>query len=108
MTLTAPPHDITWSVEDAYRFCERLARSHYENFTVGSRLLPKGLRPHVYAIYAYCRTVDDLGDEFTASDPCFPRSSKAIPRMRTPAAWLFSTGGSPSWIPAIPAPPTTR
>ena len=72
MTLTAPPHDITWSVEDAYRFCERLARSHYENFTVGSRLLPKGLRPHVYAIYAYCRTVDDLGDEFTASDPLLP------------------------------------
>ncbi len=72
MTSTAPTHDITWSVEEAYRFCERLARAHYENFTVGSRLLPTGLRPHVYAIYAYCRTVDDLGDEFTASDPLLP------------------------------------
>lgn len=48
---------------DAYRYCEGLAKSHYENFTVGSLLIPKKLRRHVYAIYAYCRWVDDIGDE---------------------------------------------
>lgn len=48
---------------DAYAYCRRLARSHYENFTVGSLLLPRAMRPHIYALYAYCRTVDDLGDE---------------------------------------------
>ena len=53
----------TESVEAGYRYCARLARSHYENFTVGSRLMPRDMLPHVYAIYAYCRTVDDLGDE---------------------------------------------
>ncbi|MCI0342848.1 MAG: squalene synthase HpnC [Planctomycetales bacterium] len=42
---------------------EGLARDHYENFTVVSWLLPRGLRPHFHALYAYCRTVDDLGDE---------------------------------------------
>ena len=40
-----------------------LARSHYENFTVMSRLLPRRLRQDVANLYAYCRTVDDLGDE---------------------------------------------
>jgi squalene synthase HpnC len=47
----------------AFRYCEELARSHYENFSVGSRLLPRPLRRHVYSIYSYCRWVDDLGDE---------------------------------------------
>ena len=71
-TAEAPEFfDITnaapWNREDAYRYCERLARTHYENFTVGSRLLPQDKLRHVYAIYAYCRTVDDLGDEAVAA-----------------------------------------
>jgi squalene synthase HpnC len=40
-----------------------LAESHYENFHVASWFLPKKLRPHFHAIYAYCRVSDDLGDE---------------------------------------------
>ena len=51
-------------VAEAYDRCERLAKTHYENFTVGSRLLPSDKRRHFYAIYAFCRFVDDLGDEF--------------------------------------------
>lgn len=45
------------------RLCERLARSHYENFPVGSVFLPAEMRRDVYNIYAYCRICDDLGDE---------------------------------------------
>ena len=52
-----------WSVEQSYEYCQDLAKTHYENFTVGSWFLPKEKRPHVYAIYAFCRFVDDLGDE---------------------------------------------
>lgn len=55
------------SIDDAYRFCEKLAKSHYENFPVGSLLIPKKYRRHFYAIYAYCRISDDLGDEYPAS-----------------------------------------
>ena len=51
------------SLEAAYAYCKKLAVSHYENFTVGSYLLPKDKRPHVYALYAFCRWADDLGDE---------------------------------------------
>ena len=52
-----------YSLTEAYAYCQRLTTGHYENFTVASWLLPRLLRPHVYAVYAYCRGVDDLGDE---------------------------------------------
>lgn len=48
---------------EAFIYCQRLALSHYENFTVASWLLPRTLRRHLYAVYAFCRYVDDLGDE---------------------------------------------
>jgi hydroxysqualene synthase len=52
-----------WSVEEAFEYCERLARAHYENFPVGSALVPKRLRKHFYSIYAFARTADDFADE---------------------------------------------
>ena len=52
-----------YTLGEAYSYCERLARTHYENFTVGSLFIPRAKRLHLYAIYAYCRWVDDLGDE---------------------------------------------
>ena len=55
---SAPP-----SADESRRYCRRLARSHYENFTVASFLLPKRLRQHLCNIYAYCRWADDLADE---------------------------------------------
>lgn len=48
---------------EAYAACLSLARSHYENFPVASRLLPHRLRPHVAAVYAFARTADDFADE---------------------------------------------
>jgi len=50
----------------AYAACEALARSHYENFPVASRLLPAPMRPHVAAVYAFARVADDIADEGTA------------------------------------------
>src|SRR5271166_6325062 len=47
----------------AYRYCGRLATTHYENFTVASLFLPRRLLRHFHAVYAYCRWADDLGDE---------------------------------------------
>jgi squalene synthase HpnC len=51
------------SLQEARLYCERLAKSHYENFSVATWFLPKGLRQHFYNVYAYCRISDDLGDE---------------------------------------------
>lgn len=44
-------------------YCERLAKTHYENFSVATWFLPARLRQHFYNVYAYCRISDDLGDE---------------------------------------------
>jgi squalene synthase HpnC len=52
-----------YSAREAADYCRQLARSHYENFTVASWLLPRRLLPHFYSIYAYCRWADDLADE---------------------------------------------
>ena len=52
----------------AYDVCARLAREHYENFPVASRLLPARMRPHVAAIYAFARIADDFADEPGLSD----------------------------------------
>jgi squalene synthase HpnC len=51
------------SLSQARSYCNRLARTHYENFTVASFLLPRGLLRHFHAVYAYCRWADDLADE---------------------------------------------
>ncbi len=50
-------------IADAYAHCKALTRAHYENFPVGSILIPKAVRPHVYSIYAFARTADDFADE---------------------------------------------
>ncbi|HEV2733004.1 MAG TPA: squalene synthase HpnC [Terriglobales bacterium] len=51
------------SQSEAQKYCRRLARTHYENFSVATWFLPGSLRQHFYNVYAYCRISDDLGDE---------------------------------------------
>lgn len=53
----------SYSTAEAFAYCERLAREHYENFPVGSLLVPRARRQHVYSIYAFARTADDIADE---------------------------------------------
>lgn len=63
MVPTGAGKDATPARDDAFRACEQLARSHYENFSVATSLLPAQIRRHFYSVYAFCRGVDDLGDE---------------------------------------------
>jgi hypothetical protein len=37
------------TLAEAYDFCSRLTRSHYENFTVASWLMPRAMRKHMRA-----------------------------------------------------------
>ncbi len=50
-------------LDEAYAWCGKLARSHYENFTIASWLMPAAMRKHMHAIYAYARIADDFADE---------------------------------------------
>src|SRR5512147_940958 len=75
--LTATPNSVPFSglppeyaipeqapsLMEARAYCERLARRHYENFSVATWFLPERVRPHFHSVYAYCRISDDLGDE---------------------------------------------
>ena len=51
------------SLRSARDWCERYTREHQENFTVVSWFLPRELRGPMFAVYAFCRYTDDLGDE---------------------------------------------
>ncbi len=59
----AEPVSRSYTVPEAFAYCEGMARAHYENFPVGSLLVPKARRKHVYSIYAFARTADDFADE---------------------------------------------
>ena len=48
---------------DALRWCGRYSRRHGENFTVVSWFLPRELRAPMFAVYAFCRFTDNLGDD---------------------------------------------
>ncbi len=54
--------------------CATLARAHYENFAIGSLLLPRRLRLPLAAVYAVVRIADDLADEGAGG----PAASAAI------------------------------
>jgi 15-cis-phytoene synthase len=49
-------------VEHAYRRCEEITRREAANFYYGIRLLPRGKRHAMSAVYAFARRVDDIGD----------------------------------------------
>jgi len=47
----------------SYKFSQAIAQQHYENFPVGSILVPKSLRKYFFSIYAFSRLADDIADE---------------------------------------------
>ncbi len=56
--MTEDPRLVT-----AYALCARDGLRHYENFPVGSLVLPRSMRKHVAAVYAFARAADDFADE---------------------------------------------
>ncbi len=60
--MTATQEPLPEILDDRAAFLA-LAGEHYENFPVGSILVPRDLRPHVHRVYAFARTADDLADE---------------------------------------------
>ena len=50
--------DAAPSLAEARMYCERLAKSHYENFSVATWFLPAKLRQHFYNVYC---VLPDIG-----------------------------------------------
>ncbi len=73
----APEHSITIdsrALSTAYQYCKEVTRAHSRTFYLASNLLPLDKRRAVQAMYAFCRSTDDLVDitrQATASDAAF-------------------------------------
>ncbi len=63
VTVAPAAGETALGIAEAYAYCTKLARSHYENFTIASWLMPREMRRHLHAIYAYARIADDFADE---------------------------------------------
>ncbi len=50
------------NLSEAYNECRKIALGHNENFPVGSMLLPRAVREHFFALYAFMRSADDFAD----------------------------------------------
>ena len=89
LSLNGPDAPVTgWSkvtVDEARSRARRLARSHRENFSVLTRLVPRDVRDDFAAVYAFCRTADDLGDEI--GDPQRALELLGWWRAEIDAAW---------------------
>ena len=55
-------------LDSAYAYCERITQSNSRTFQLASALLPEDKRRAVRALYAFCRSTDDLIDETRESD----------------------------------------
>ena len=63
-----PGHDSNMPLSDAQSYCASLTRSHGENFSVLTRLVPERMQEGMCAVYAFCRWADDLADEIGDAD----------------------------------------
>lgn len=50
------------ALAQAYAYCARLTRAHSKSFFFSTQLLPPAKRAAIRALYAFCRTSDDLVD----------------------------------------------
>jgi phytoene synthase len=87
---TAPCADTEEiSVHAAYAYCRRVAREVARTFYYGSLFLPAAKRQAAWALYGFCRTVDDIADE----PDLFPQPLDELARWR--ALLLETYAGRP-------------
>ena len=61
MTAPSPARSVT--LEESYRRCRELNRRSGTTYYWSTRLLPAAKRPHVHALYGFCRYADDIVDD---------------------------------------------
>jgi squalene synthase HpnC len=81
-SLAASPLTAVVDRPAAEQFTRDLAHSHYENFSVVSRLLPRYLRQDFCNVYAYCRCADDAADEVPDRDEALRLLGKVRASLR--------------------------
>ncbi len=71
--------DPVAGLDDAQAILARIARTHYENFSIVSKFVPRSIRQDFFNLYAFCRAADDFGDETGDID----RSLQLLAALRT-------------------------
>lgn len=66
INTSLPPSPTSAAPVQAVAHCRDVTRDHSKTFFLGSRLFPLRQRQAVWAVYAACRTGDDIADESTA------------------------------------------
>jgi phytoene synthase len=73
--------------------CSRLTRQSGSNFYYAFLFLPRPRREALYAVYAFCRTVDDIADEQSGVSAQERRAGLA--RWRADIGRCYEKGGAP-------------
>ncbi len=60
--IDLPDHHLTETLETAHRYCEKLTSIYSKSFFMASGLFSLEKRKAIRALYAFCRTTDDIID----------------------------------------------
>ena len=71
-------------LDSAYAYCERVTRSNSRTFHLASALLPAEKCRAARALYAFCRSTDDLVDKLPTSDQADPIFANWRARLSNP------------------------
>ena len=85
---------------EAQAWSDALTRSHSENFSVLSFLVPREDRAHFAAVYAFCRVADDLADQ-TGNDAA--ARAKSLELLAAFRSEFIATCLAPPSAPTVPS-----
>ncbi len=84
------------SLTDSYAYCRRVTRRAGSSFYYPLWLLPQAKRQGMFALYAFCRIADDIGDGSGSSD-------ERRERLQAYREALDNEGNAPLLSPELPA-----
>ena len=74
------------NLAEAYAYCQHITRSIARTFYYGSLFLPTAKRQAAWALYAFCRSADDIADE----PELYPEPLLELERWRTSLTEVYS------------------
>ena len=112
--LSVKPHDaghvlphykLGDSLQVAYAYCKNITAIHSKSFYMASALLSPGKRSAVRALYAFCRTTDDIGDNASSVNDNDLRAWRdqslgICPRFNDPVSIAWASARQQYQIPA--------
>jgi phytoene synthase len=55
------------ALAESYRYCKKLNRQYGTTYYWSTYLLPRQQRPHIHAVYGFCRYADDIVDDLAST-----------------------------------------